>query len=272
MKRFPFFILLCLVIVYPLVTFAQEVSHAFRFALITDMHLKQNDPKNMETLREAVKDINTQKDLSFVLVAGDIADKGDRPTLLTAKKLFDQLDIPYYVVPGNHDTRYCRTDTTTFDSVFGYHHFVFTFQHVRFVGFNTGQGNGVNTGWISDGEMRWIKSQLEKMDKTQPLLFVTHFPLNPSDVGNRDVFLKMVKPYNVEAILGGHYHRNVFFSEDGIPDVLTRTLQSNAVLPAGYSRIEIDHAIRFYEKKVNDNLPFLWLTLPFHAVFVQPVN
>lgn len=268
MRRIPFGILLWLMIVWPLIGSSQEASQSFRFALITDIHLRQDDPKNTETLREAVKDINQQHDLAFVLVAGDIADKGDRASLLTAKKWFDQFNIPYYVVPGNHDTRYCPTDTATFDSVFGSHHFSFTFQQVHFIGFNTGQGNGVNSGWISHEEMKWVQQQLNETNQSQPLFFVTHFPLNPTDVGNRDAFLHLVKPWLVEAILGGHYHRNIVFDENGIPDVLTRTLQSNGSIPGGYSIIVIDHEIRFYEKKLNDNSPFLWLTLPYRVTLL----
>lgn len=244
-------------------------GQSFRFALITDLHLKQDDPQNTETLREAVMDINKENDVAFVLVAGDIADKGDRASMLMGKKLLDQLKIPYYVVPGNHDTRYCLTGTSRFDSVFGYHHFSFTFQKVRFIGFNTGQGNGINSGWINKEEIQWLQQQLETIDRSQPLFFVTHFPLNASDVGNRDVFLQMINPFLVEAILGGHYHHNVVFDENGIPDVLTRTLQSNGTIPGGYSIIQIDHEICFYEKDLNDNLPFLWLTLPYQVMHSQ---
>jgi len=267
-----FFFLLIMKRVLTLVTFELLLTfcffvfgQSFRFALLTDMHLSPDLPQHTTDLQRAVHEIDSLKQVAFVIIGGDIADKGDRLSLLVAKKLFDELNVPYYVVPGNHDTRYCPTTTTTFDSVFQYHHFTFTYQHIQFIGFNTGQGHGVNSGWVSDPEMSWIKGQLQKAGNQQPLFFVTHFPLNSSDVGNRDAFLLVVNHYNVEAILGGHYHRNVFFDEDGIPDVLTRTLQSNAVVPAGYSLIEVDQAIRFYEKKVGDSHPFLWLTLPFHA-------
>jgi 3',5'-cyclic AMP phosphodiesterase CpdA len=261
MKRFQTLAIFELLFTFCFFVFGQS----FRFALLTDMHLSPDFPQHTTDLQRAVHEIDSLKQVAFVIVGGDIADKGDRSSLLLAKKLFDELNVPYYVVPGNHDTRYCPTMTTTFDSVFQYHHFTFTYQHVQFIGFNTGQGHGVNSGWVSDPEMSWIEGQLQKTGSQLPLFFVTHFPLNPSDVGNRDAFLQVVKVYNVEAILGGHYHRNVFFDEDGIPDVLTRTLQSNAVVPAGYSLIEVDQAIRFYEKKVGDSHPFLWLTLPFHA-------
>ncbi|MGC9150190.1 MAG: metallophosphoesterase family protein [Microbacter sp.] len=272
MKTLSFFMFIYLFAGNPYFGSPQEPSHAFRFALITDMHLQQNDTHNTETLRKAINDINRQHDLAFVLVAGDIADKGDRTSMLTAKKLLDQLNIPYYAVPGNHDTRYCRNGTARFDSVFGNHHFSFIFRQVRFIGFNTGQGNSINSGWISDDEMQWLQRQLNETKRSQPLIFVTHFPLNVTDVGNRDRFLQMVTPWTVEAVLGGHYHRNLVFDEDGIPDVLTRTLQSNGIIPGGYSVIEIDHEIRFYEKKLNDNLPFLWLTLPYRPMHLPPIQ
>ena len=80
--------------------FAQQGS-PFTFALITDTHV--GSPENNEDLRRSVQDINLQKDIAFVIVSGDVTEFGSYDELRTAKQLLNDLRVPYYAIPGNHD-------------------------------------------------------------------------------------------------------------------------------------------------------------------------
>lgn len=262
MKRLSIIILLWAEIVCSVSAFAQNAAGPFRFALVTDTHLKQTDPQNTLTLRKTVKDINNQKNLDFVIVAGDIADKGDRPSLQQAKQLLDSLKIPYYAIPGNHDTRYCKTATTTFDSVFVQHHFSFTHKGYFFIGFNTGQGNGNNRGRVNQLELNWINQQLSNKPSHQPVIAITHFPIVTVQVDDSAKIISTLLKYNVKAILGGHYHRNAVFDYAGVPGILTRTLQQSLAGKSGYSIFEISDQIRVSERNPQTTSSFLWLTLP----------
>ncbi|OAD20486.1 Metallophosphoesterase [Candidatus Thiomargarita nelsonii] len=81
-----------------------------RFAVITDMHIDikgKNKVKmsaiSVKCLSETVVDLNREKDLSFVLVAGDLLLDGEWENALVVKNLLNKLTVPYYVICGNHD-------------------------------------------------------------------------------------------------------------------------------------------------------------------------
>lgn len=270
MRHLSIIFLLWVEILFSFSVFGQESLLPFRFALVTDTHLKQSDRQNAETLRLAVKDINSQKDLDFVIVAGDIADMGDRTSLSQAKQLLDSLNTPYYAIPGNHDTRYCKTTTSAFDSVFVRHHFSFTHKGYFFIGFNTGQGNGNNRGGVSEAELVWIKQQLHE-NSGKPAIAVTHFPIVSVQVDDSANIVGALLKYNVKAILGGHYHRNAAFNyANGVPGILTRTLQRNQTGRSGYSIFEIGDHIRVLERDPAKAASFQWLDIPLKHE--QPVH
>jgi 3',5'-cyclic AMP phosphodiesterase CpdA len=261
-KHLGIIILLWAEIVCSVSAFAQNGTGSFRFALITDTHLKQTDPRNEATLRQTVKDLNAQNNLDFVIVSGDVADKGDRPSLLKAKQLLDSLKMPYYAIPGNHDTRYCKTTTSTFDSVFVQHHFSFTHKGFFFIGFNTGQGNSNNKGHVNQKEFNWIDKQLSKIPPKQPVVAITHFPIVTIQVDDSAQIVNHLLKYNIKAILGGHYHRNAAFDYKGVPGILTRTLQPSLAGKSGYSIFEFSNQIKAYERNPFTSSATLWLTLP----------
>jgi 3',5'-cyclic AMP phosphodiesterase CpdA len=258
MRHFSFLLLLWIGMACAGSVFAQS----FRFALVTDIHLKQSDPTNANNLRLTVNDINQQKKIDFVLVAGDIAHEGDRPSLLKAKQLLDSLKIPYYIIPGNHDTRHCKTITDTFDSVFVQHHFAFTHKGYFFIGFNTGQGHGSNRGKVTAQELSWINGQLSKHAPRKPVIAVTHFPLVTVQEADSAVVVGTLLKYHTKAILGGHYHRNVVFDYGGVPGILTRTLQPNHAGKCGYSIFELSDNLKVTEKNPADATSFEWFSFP----------
>ena len=91
----------------------------FRFAQITDIHLKANDPKPTDDLLRTIAQINATDGLDFVLVTGDIADEGDRETLLEVKRNLDLLRYKYYIILGNHETTWSDSGCTAFGDIFG---------------------------------------------------------------------------------------------------------------------------------------------------------
>jgi 3',5'-cyclic AMP phosphodiesterase CpdA len=93
---------LALVLLFPFLVCSQQGS--FRFAFVTDTHIGSPNGAAEEDLRRTVQDINEQKDLAFVLLTGDITELGTQEELLLAKKILDSLKIPWYIIPGNHDT------------------------------------------------------------------------------------------------------------------------------------------------------------------------
>lgn len=105
------FIALCLL-------FAQSLSaQSFRFAHVTDTHV--GGATGADDLRRTVKDLNAQQQLDFVILSGDITEFGADAELRLAKQILDSLQLPWYVIPGNHDGNWSENGANTFRKVFG---------------------------------------------------------------------------------------------------------------------------------------------------------
>jgi len=83
---------------------------AIRFAVISDPHVDTKGKNGMkmsafslECVENTVEALNADKDLTFVMVCGDLLLDGEWENAKAVKKALDRLDAPYYVVAGNHD-------------------------------------------------------------------------------------------------------------------------------------------------------------------------
>src|SRR3954471_12118094 len=109
-------LLVLLLVIFSLQSIAQKRS--FRFAFISDTHIGSPNGGAEEDLRRTVRDINGMKDVAFVVITGDITELGMNSELKLAKQLFDSLRIPYYIMPGNHDTGWSESGGVAFESTF----------------------------------------------------------------------------------------------------------------------------------------------------------
>ncbi|MDD3094905.1 MAG: metallophosphoesterase [Candidatus Neomarinimicrobiota bacterium] len=89
----------------------------YTFIHITDTHLPshkfwddygvENDSSEMDDFREVIRDINLINP-AFVLHTGDLINDGELealgiPAISRAKKILKELEVPVFLVPGNHD-------------------------------------------------------------------------------------------------------------------------------------------------------------------------
>ena len=68
--------------------------------------------------RASVSQLN-QQDLDLVVVLGDLTNAGTADTLGVVRDILSSLSVPWYVVPGNHDTP--ALETGSFNRAFGPH-------------------------------------------------------------------------------------------------------------------------------------------------------
>lgn len=236
----------------------------FSFALLTDTHISNTNPQPLEDLQRSVADINAQPDVDFVIVSGDLTESGDRQALETVKSTLDQLRVPYYATSGNHETTWSESGVMDFSRVFGSNRFSFTYDSTFFIGFNSGPVIRMADGHVAPQDITWLQAQLDSVARQgdSKIIVITHYPLQAGDVDNWFDVTDVLRRYNVQCIMGGHYHRNLLFDCDGIPDVINRSnLRGNDSIN-GYSWIRITDSIRVSEKRIGQ-APVQWLSLPF---------
>ncbi len=252
---------------------APEVNNiAFSFAQFTDVHISQSNENNTIDLQRAVEDVNGQEHIAFVLVSGDIAETGDYKSLMVAKRELDKLNCPYYIVPGNHDTKWSESGATDFKRIFGDNRFRLQFNGFLFLGINTGPIIKMGDGHVSPQDVAWVERQLKNVGKKMPIFIVTHYPLKSGDVDNWWLLTDVVRKYNVQSFLGGHYHCNMVNSYDGIPGVLTRSTLRDKNEFGGYAVYDVSEDSIFVSEKIVGQPQERWTALPIEQKFYVEGN
>ena len=232
-------------------------SPSFKFALLSDTHIQENSPANDE-LTQVIDDVNNNPDIEFVLVSGDITEINTGKNLMHAKEILDGLNKPYYIIPGNHDTKWSGSGGANFRALWGDDKFVFDFNEHRFIGFHQGPVLRMDDGHISLETLSWLEQILSETAKEKSIILVMHYPLN-SSIDNWYECVNIIKDHNVKAILHGHGHRNRLHYYNGIPGIMGRsTLKAGSDSP-GYTILEIRNDSLFaFEKKTNSIKPEIW--------------
>ena len=230
---------------------AQSVN--FRFAQLTDLHLSPNNPNPTEDLLRSVAQINATDNIDFVLVTGDITEEGDRAMLEKAKSCLDLLKVKYYIVLGNHETKWSDSGCTAFGEVFGYERFEFEHKGFLFLGFNSGPLMRMAYGHVVPQDIRWMTERMAQAGKDQPVVLVTHYPLTEGDVDNWYEVTDAVRPFNVRLFIGGHYHANMNKRYDGIPGILMRSNLRDKDNKQGYGIYEVtSDSIKVFTQRIGE--------------------
>lgn len=230
-----------------LCSFNFSFAQSFKFAHVTDTHV--GGATGAEDLRRTVKDLNTLKDIDFVILSGDITEFGADHELKLAKQILDSLQLPWYVIPGNHDGNWSENGANTFRRVFGGETFFFKHKGYEFIGTNSGPNMRMSPGQIPRENLVWMDTIFAaNPDKQTPLIYINHYPQD-SSLNNWFDALKRVKTRNVQLALCGHGHSNKRYDWEGIPGVMGRSnLRANMDV-GGYNIVTIGENNAIYQER-----------------------
>jgi len=192
------------------------------FAIITDTHIGKAG--NDTGLAAIVADINKNPDINFVIHTGDVSDFGTDDQLKQAKSLLDKLNKPYYIVPGNHDTGWSGSGGLVYNKLWQKQKFTTEEQGVRFIGVSTGPYGRMSRGYVPQDQLRWLDSLIKVIPKEQPVVFISHYPLD-ANLSNSGEVLDKLRQLHTLAIFCGHGHTNKVFDFGGITGIMSRTAQ-----------------------------------------------
>jgi 3',5'-cyclic-AMP phosphodiesterase len=189
-------------------------------AQITDLHLvEKNTHWLMEPLTETNKRLSrviahlNQLDPrpDIVLITGDATDEGDAPAYTHLTELLAKLEIPFFIIPGNHDKREGMRNAFPTLPRKGFLHYIVDTFPIRLIALDT-LVEGHSHGELCEERFLWLKEAL-KTDK--PTLIFMHHP--PAKTGTKLFDQILCKtPFSFESllkesphlmgILSGHYH------------------------------------------------------------------
>jgi len=210
-------------------------SAPFRFAWLSDTHVGSTTGE--QDLRAAVRDLNSLTGLSFVVHSGDVTEYGSREQLRLAKEILDGIKIPCHIIPGNHDTKWSESGATDFPRIWKEDRFVFEQGGFCFIGLHQGPLMKMGDGHWAPQDVRWLAETLKKLPKDQPIIFVTHYPIDDG-IANWYVVLDLLKKYNTQVVLC-HGHANGDFVFEGVPGVESRANLRGDAPVGGFNLVEI---------------------------------
>lgn len=239
----------------------QAQAQNFRFAHITDTHI--GGGTGTEDLIRTVNDINNQADIEFVILSGDVTEFGSENELLEAKSILSKLRKPYYVLPGNHDSKWSESGNNDFYRIFGSEGFSFEKNGFLFIGTASGPNMRMAPGLVPREQMVFLDSILVHMkNPSQPIIFVNHYPLDES-LSNWYEVIDLLKTRNIQVSLLGHGHSNKLFSFEGIPGVMGRSNLRAKESVGGYNLVTVTKDTLFYaERKPEQYTHASWCKVP----------
>ncbi len=237
----------------------------FKIAFLSDTHIGAPNSRAEEDLRRTVADINQMTDVAFVVVTGDVTELGTDAEIKLAKQLLDSLRIPYYVIPGNHDTGWSESGGLSFTKIFGYDKFSFEYNGVRFLGCASGPYVRMSDGHIPRDAILWIDNELLKLSSTQPIVFLNHYPLDNSLDNWYEVTDRLNKK-NALMVMCGHGHTNKVHNFEGIPGIMGRSNLRAKAIVGGYNIVSITNdSASFTEHKPGTEYRTTWHQLGFRS-------
>jgi len=255
------FLLVCFCVL-SLTALAQKKP--FRFAFISDTHIGSPNGGAEEDLRRTVADINAMSDIDFVVLTGDITELGKNTELAAAKRILDSLHIPYYIIPGNHDTGWSESGGLSFSQTFGDDKFYFKHNGIHFIGCASGPYVRMSDGHVPRHAVNWMQATLKKIGKNEPVIFLNHYPLD-NGLDNWYEIIDLLKTKNTILALCGHGHNNRPVKAEEIPAVMGRSNLRAKEAEGGYNLVDVrQDSITFTERK-----PFTKSERKWNGVAVQ---
>ena len=194
-------------------------------AQISDLHVRPEgqlykgvvDSNRM--LQEAIAHLHgldPRPDL--VLVTGDLVDEGDPAEYAALRTLLARCELPYLLIPGNHDSREALHDAFSRHSYLPSRgapmHYVIDAHPVRIVAFDT-TVPGEHHGDVDDSSLAWLASTLDG-GRDRPTAIIMHHPPFACGIPYLDKYMcrgasrlaGIISRFsNVERVLCGHVHR-----------------------------------------------------------------
>jgi len=207
--------------------FAKEKNdnqRSFRVIQLSDLHIGlKTHPEGEAHTRQAIAIVNQLKP-DLVIVSGDLSEN-DPEARQDAHDLLKGLQVPYRVVPGNHDVH--DDDMSAHRAMWGADYYSFEAGGFRFIGLNSQlMGNYDNfesaqpvpnrgkAAQQSEEMFEWLAS-LPVSDK--PSFVFQHIPITPEDAPDNKPYWGVHDPYrkqeidqlkrlHVKEMFTGHWH------------------------------------------------------------------
>lgn len=233
--------------------FSQKAQKSvnIKFVQLTDLHVSVGN-ENDFLLQDMVKEINNS-DHEFVVVTGDLTNRGADDELKQVYSILANLKIPYYVVSGNHETTWSESAGLTYKKIWGNDRFVFSKGDYLFIGFPCGPYMKMGDGFVKHEDVLWLDKTLKDSLKNsnKKVLNFAHYPLDNS-VSNYKEVLSVLEKYPTVASFCGHGHTLKKYDFSGLSGIMGASITSRDGKTKSYNEVIVSNdSVRIYQKELD---------------------
>lgn len=270
MKRSSALFFLSMLLVFTAPFLNAQPPQRLSFAWLSDIHFNSFAYAE-DDIRQAIEDINNMDSILFTVISGDLAEFGTTDEFLNLKKLLDKCEKPYFLITGNHDVNWSENGCTAYEKIFGAAHFIHDIAGVRLIGCGAGPMLRMGAPCIPREEIEWLKRTVEATDKSTPIIFINHFPMDKG-VTNSTEAIGLLKTKNIQAVLCGHEHRNATRYFNGVENIIGRSLLRRKDPIGGYNIVTLfgNDSLTVAERITKDITKPVWHSVVFHEPGVFP--
>jgi len=228
-----------------------EKSTVIKFIQLTDLHVSVGN-ENDFLLQDIVKEINNS-DFEFVVVTGDLTNRGADDELKQVHSILSNLKKPYYVISGNHETNWSESAGLTYKRIWGNDRFVFSKGDYIFIGFPCGPYMKMGDGFVKHEDVLWLDKTLKYSLKnsSKKVLNFAHYPLDNS-VSNYKEVLSVLEKYPTVASFCGHGHTLKKYDFSGLSGIMGASITSRDGKTKSYNQVIVSNdSIRIYQKELD---------------------
>jgi hypothetical protein len=217
---------------------------------IGDLHITTGDQQNYTDFKTIITNVNQylKNGVNFVLLPGDNANDHTESEYQLIKQATDQLQVPLYAIPGDHDSKNGLTLYNKYLEPVNYQSFTADKYHFVFLDVMSG---------ISDDQKSWLTKDIDAAVKAglKSVIFMHTYNLASElqDVIQRD---------NVIMVDCGHTHYNEVTNDGHTIYAATRSTGQASEGPVGFSLINLDNGVVSWKFKPLGSWPFVMITSP----------
>lgn len=202
----------------------QIISQTYRFAVLSDINI--GNKKAKENLSKIIEDIHS-REISFIVLLGNITENGSDKELDSAKQFLDGLNLPYRIIPGNNETKLCITGLIHFKELWDNNNFFYKKNNDIHIGLNSGITWNGKGGHFLPADLNWLNEILKdsvenNQDTSNIILYLSH-PLN-GEIDNWFKVTNILKNHKIKAVFSGGSESNKLQNFNGIPGSIVQPI------------------------------------------------
>ncbi len=251
--RFAAFALLFCSLLLP---FSLPARADFSFVHVTDSHVTATDKPGSNaaiaaTLYREISDLKPQP--RFVFHTGDVVEVGTPLEYEFHHKALQNLTIPHYIAPGNHDVRWNPLGKEGFE--LGAQGPLYRSWDVEAVQFIALDSTVLLQHWghFDRKMLDWLRDDLQKIGTERPVIIGFHHWMGRDavQIDNAAALLQITAPYNIKLWLQGHGHADIQWNIGGAPAIMAKGLYQGS-----YHLIEIsENRLRVLRRTLESRAP-----------------